>query len=449
MSLRFFVKLALAVLLMLPFYLLPMHAPSFDVVAHYYLHMDVLEVARGCNNPLFVWELDRFLPCCAAGVLRNPGRTVWDFLHISFLLRVWLVGVGISLAFFMMHQMSCKRWLRRWCRAETDPDVLAVFRAEKELLGITRPVSLMRHRLLASPALVGCIHPVIMLPEDNFTPQELTFILRHELVHYKNKDIPFKLVLSLLRILLWFNPAIYAVTTQAHHDLELACDAQVLRDESKEARTLYAHLLLACAARKNPPVGTLARLAENAMEVKRRIVHICTPKTVRGWVLVGLVVLTSLVSAGVMGVNAARAGHVGFMELNACIFQRDKTRAAYFFCGNVDKVPVRGIIILYHVSYDRYELMWHENSRPLQSGNRYIFYIAIQSPLPFLYEYTYLIINHTEYMAVALHHNYIIAGVLTPEETIYSLQLFIQRAACDKIYPQGFFMNFSIINVKD
>ena len=45
--------------------------------------------------------------------------------------------------------------------------------------------------------IVGAVRPVLLLPEMEWTPQQLLMVFRHELVHYRRHDIWYKMVLLL------------------------------------------------------------------------------------------------------------------------------------------------------------------------------------------------------------------------------------------------------------
>ena len=43
--------------------------------------------------------------------------------------------------------------------------------------------------------IIGFFKPVLVLPKERYSPEELFFILKHELVHLKRGDVYFKLLL--------------------------------------------------------------------------------------------------------------------------------------------------------------------------------------------------------------------------------------------------------------
>ena len=61
----------------------------------------------------------------------------------------------------------------------------------------------------ASPMLIGFFNHVLVLPEEQYSSEELFFILKHELIHLKRGDIYFKLLFVVANAVHWFNPLIW------------------------------------------------------------------------------------------------------------------------------------------------------------------------------------------------------------------------------------------------
>lgn len=55
-------------------------------------------------------------------------------------------------------------------------------------LGLKRPVMLLSNDIIQSPFITGIYEPKIYLPEYSFTQAECELLLKHELIHCKNRD---------------------------------------------------------------------------------------------------------------------------------------------------------------------------------------------------------------------------------------------------------------------
>jgi len=130
--------------------------------------------------------------------------------------------------------------------------------------------------LVKSPMLAGIWKPQIILPEQDYTQEQLAFILNHEYTHYKRKDLWVKLLLAGARTLHWFNPLVYYMERRGGMDIELLCDSRVVRDFSREEKKQYGEMLLACASGygKGKNLLCVSRFSEKTQTLKERFSNI-------------------------------------------------------------------------------------------------------------------------------------------------------------------------------
>lgn len=100
---------------------------------------------------------------------------------------------------------------------------------------------------LYSPLLTGYGHPEIYMPDLDFTQEELTHILRHELIHHKTHDLWIKLLIHIFCCLLWWNPFVYLLKINLDQILELRCDYNVTRQYSTASVHDYLEAILKVA----------------------------------------------------------------------------------------------------------------------------------------------------------------------------------------------------------
>ena len=81
------------------------------------------------------------------------------------------------------------------------------------------------------PLTYGLLRPVILLPKtlDRSDVSRLAFVLTHEMAHIRRFDALSKLLLAAAACLHWFNPLVWVMLVLANRDLELSCDAAVVR----------------------------------------------------------------------------------------------------------------------------------------------------------------------------------------------------------------------------
>jgi hypothetical protein len=108
------------------------------------------------------------------------------------------------------------------------------------------------------PALLGVIHPKIVLPvdfESRYTRLERLLIFSHERVHLRRGDAAWNAVAAFMRCLFWFNPLAHLASTYFRVDQELACDAAVIRNHPDSSRTYATAMLKTELAEATLPLG--------------------------------------------------------------------------------------------------------------------------------------------------------------------------------------------------
>lgn len=121
---------------------------------------------------------------------------------------------------------------------------------------------------IASPFLLGLIHPHIYLP-SSLDSQTAASVIAHEHAHLTRRDPIWKSIGFVLLALYWFHPLVWVAYVLFCQDMELACDARATRDFSPAERKTYAEALLACSL---PYAGrSFCPLAFGEIGVKSRI----------------------------------------------------------------------------------------------------------------------------------------------------------------------------------
>lgn len=158
---------------------------------------------------------------------------------------LWLGGSCIYAAIGWARGLRTRRLVQSALPCE-DPELLRLFESCKKEAGIRGHVRLMRSGSLF-PALYGAFRPTILLPYDydrKYSAEELRFILLHELMHCKHKDLLLFGLSRLLQIVYWLNPIVHAAMTAYRDDMEIRCDSRVLKLLSREEGARYGMLLI-------------------------------------------------------------------------------------------------------------------------------------------------------------------------------------------------------------
>ena len=167
--------------------------------------------------------------------------TLYQILSI-----VWFSGIGVVLIWQTVLYLFFRRRIRRWSTLPRSPVLQQIFADSIALLEIRRPVRLAVCPKVSSPMMTGIFSPVVLLPREDYDEDTLRFILRHELVHLKRKDILYKQLMLLATAVNWFNPLVWLMAREANKDIEISCDDAVVRHMNKEQRRQYAEAILSC-----------------------------------------------------------------------------------------------------------------------------------------------------------------------------------------------------------
>lgn len=164
---------------------------------------------------------------------------------VQWLPAIWLAGAATVLVGQGGIYLATRKKLLRWSTAVEEPRTKLLLSRCQQELGMQEQVRLMRCCLLDTPMLMGLWRPCILLPEVELEEQQLRYVLLHELSHRRRRDLWLKFLLLVAKAVHWFNPMVWWMARRASADIEVACDADVLRlHDTKEERREYGALIL-------------------------------------------------------------------------------------------------------------------------------------------------------------------------------------------------------------
>lgn len=185
--------------------------------------------------------------------------------------RIWLIGMLVLGTYYGASWLRLCMQIRRAPKADEETRNYIEKVAEKYHLKSCKDIRLYKSN---SPFVFGVISPVLVLPEECTRPAEA--IVVHELMHRKNRDVLINLGLHMMRVLHWFNPLVWKLTSVIQNDSEALCDQRVLEIFGMESAKEYGEMLIALAVGKKRwpvKVGT-SNMAGNYQNMKTRIERI-------------------------------------------------------------------------------------------------------------------------------------------------------------------------------
>ncbi len=170
---------------------------------------------------------------------RTPAITeVYQILCAVWVLGAVAVGAWYLHRTVLVDQMcqasfSCERMEKR------------LFEQVCEELEIPKSrVGLLQNYSVKVPFIQGVFCPQVVLPADRkgYNQEDLKTIFRHELMHYKQRDVLLGRIVALVTILQFFNPLAWWLRRRVIKWRECACDARVCR-LTRDPKKYFACLL--------------------------------------------------------------------------------------------------------------------------------------------------------------------------------------------------------------
>lgn len=226
-------------------------------------------------------------------VIHLPGKLVYV------LFAIWAAGAAGVLGWKVLSHLRFRRRVLKDAVSVTDEETLAVWQAELARAWVKKTKwKLVRSQSLTTPLSIGLFDRTtcVVLPARSYTPQELSLVLRHEIIHICRGDPSSKFFMAFCTAMCWFNPLMWVAMRKSADDFELSCDETVLLDEPQPVRREYAELLLNTASDER---GFTTCLSATASALRYRLKNIMAPgKKHTGALLVGLTFLLLTLCAG-------------------------------------------------------------------------------------------------------------------------------------------------------
>ena len=157
-----------------------------------------------------------------------------------------------------------------------------------------KKISILKNGMVDEPFIFGVWNTKIILPEK--IPYDISYVIQHELQHYKNHDLWLKMFIEGVVTLYWWNPFIYVIRKYMYNMIELRNDFKITEKSNEEEKTDYANTLLEAAKFKQKIRHGLG-ISSNESFLKYRIYSICENRTAKRSVFVILLTILTVVSS--------------------------------------------------------------------------------------------------------------------------------------------------------
>ena len=281
--------------------------------------------------------------------------------------KLWMWGAVLLGGFYLVMWAVLRIRIARAPKADEDVRRYVDRAAGKYGLKSCSDIRILKS---STPFICGVVRPVLVLPEDWGTlsgkrvpidgrmtetgsdkPEDgesevasSEAVIVHELLHKRFGDVLINLGIHLVRVINWFNPVIWILTSVIQNDSEALCDQRVLEYCGEENIRNYGETLIAMSEGKRRnyvKVGT-SDMASSYRNMRTRIRRIRDFRRVpRGVGLVTLCIVLMLALAGI-GSSARENGYtvsqieskrdLEYALLQArCYYARTPEEAVYLF----------------------------------------------------------------------------------------------------------------------
>lgn len=155
-----------------------------------------------------------------------PGQSIDGQVNTN--IWMWIYGIGFLIQ-LVRHGLAFRRtyqWKSQGQLIESGY-YFEIIRSMASKLQIRRQIQFRLSPQISIPMVVGVIKPVILFPVslvNQLSQKEVEAILAHELQHIINADYFWNLLLSVLEVVLFFNPFIYLIHRYIILEREVECD---------------------------------------------------------------------------------------------------------------------------------------------------------------------------------------------------------------------------------
>lgn len=176
------------------------------------------------------------------GILKDPVELlVWHGLIV-----IWVVGIVF---FLIQKSVVYGRCLRTISLLEEQSweDICARYQFDITGYEDLRKIRFVFGKYFTSPYLLGLGKHYLVMPEKEYSNEEFRYIVLHELMHVRNKDILWKVLIDLLCVAFWWNPIIYWMKRELSRLIEMRNDMQIFSVLEEDQKVGYMKCLKSTA----------------------------------------------------------------------------------------------------------------------------------------------------------------------------------------------------------
>lgn len=163
--------------------------------------------------------------------------TIWNLLTF-----IWGIGIIYLLIKKLIEYKRMMRYLSL-LKVESWEALRKKYCYTYNNANIQEKVKVVLSNQFESPYLMGLKQSYLVLPNKEYDENVFKYIVLHELMHVRNKDIVWKVLIDILCIFFWWNPLLYYLKREMFRLIEMRNDMQILSNLTEEEKVEYLKCL--------------------------------------------------------------------------------------------------------------------------------------------------------------------------------------------------------------
>jgi uncharacterized protein (TIGR03435 family) len=158
--------------------------------------------------------------------LPEKVSSVQSAQFLPWVVAVWLAG-AVALWIRLIGAWIAAARIRSTLVRPAPPEWQQTLNRLKARVGVSRPVRLLISALVQTPAVIGWLRPVVLVPIGALTglpSEQIEALLIHELAHIRRHDYLVNILQSVAEALLFYHPAVWWVSGHIRTEREMCCD---------------------------------------------------------------------------------------------------------------------------------------------------------------------------------------------------------------------------------
>ena len=254
--------------------------------------------ARACAE---LWILPCFMAYATYSFMNNSEPLLVLSLPnkvVKIAVIIWMIGFLFVFGYYIFSHFRYRKIILSDTLFMTDESARRIWNEEKRYANIPNNLDIVISPHVKTPLSIGLFRGTtkVVLPEREYTEEELRLIFKHELVHIAREDSVTKFFILFCTAMCWFNPLMWIAMRKSADDLELSCDETVLAKEDDTTRARYAKLILETEGDHR---GFTTCLSASAAALRYRLRNIVQKRNLwSGGLLLGVVLFVLFMTSG-------------------------------------------------------------------------------------------------------------------------------------------------------